>query len=101
MTKLAEAQPRPYRATKPALERVNARLDETTARELQQLMRDTGLSVTDVIRESIHRYYLQETVQQHSVLDVFTDLVGGIEAPAELSANYKSELRASLTRKHG
>lgn len=81
--------------------RVNARLDDASRRELQQLVRDTGRSVTDVIREAIHRFYLQEAAQNHTLAEDFADLIGCIDGPGELSVNYKQVLRESLTRKHG
>ncbi len=81
--------------------RVNARLDESTSAELRQLVRGTGWSVTDVIRESIHRLYLQESVQERTPADAFADLIGGFEGPADLSTNYKVDLRNTLSRKHG
>jgi hypothetical protein len=99
MTNIAEAKPPREYALDPAGERVNARLDGLTSRELKQLMRDTGLSVSDVIRESIHRFYLQAALQQRPIADAFADLIGGIEAAPNLSTDYKSELRDSLARK--
>jgi hypothetical protein len=100
MTKVSEHFAQPYNAAPPAA-RVNARLDEATQRELQQLVRDTGASVTEVIREAIHRYYLQEAAQAHTVADDFADLIGSIAGPAELSVDYKRILADSLGRKHG
>lgn len=100
MTKLAESISSPYRVTRTGM-RVNARLDENTQRELQQLVRDTGQSVTDVIREAIHRLYLQKAAQTHTVADDFADLIGCFDGPADMSVNYKQLLRESLTRKHG
>lgn len=81
--------------------RVNARLDEATSQELRQLQKDTGMSVTEVIRESIHRFYLQENLATRSPAESFADLIGCIEGPAELSTNYKAALRDSLQAKHG
>jgi hypothetical protein len=81
--------------------RVNARLDEATRQELRQLQKETGMSVTEVIRESIHRLYLQESVATRSPVESFADLIGCIEGPADLSTNYKAVLRESLLTKHG
>lgn len=80
--------------------RVNARLDEATQRELQQLVRDTGLSVTEVIRAAIHRYYLQEAAQAQSVADSFADLIGSVDGPADMSVTYKQACTQSLRDKH-
>lgn len=100
MTNVAEdLTQRPYAASRPGM-RVNARLDEVTQRELQQLVRDTGLSVTEVIRAAIHRYYLQEAAQGQSVADSFVDLIGSIDGPADMSVTYKQACTQSLRDKH-
>lgn len=81
--------------------RVNARLDEATSQELRQLQKETGMSVTEVIRESIHRLYLQESVETRTPAESFADLIGCIDGPADLSSNYKGVLRDALLAKHG
>lgn len=100
MTRAAEASPQQaYTPSQPGM-RVNARLDEATQRELQQLVRDTGLSVTEIIRASIHRYYLQEAAQAQSVADSFADLIGSFDGPEDLSSRYKQACTHSLLDKH-
>lgn len=101
MTRVAEA-PALYETAPPeGGMRVNARLDEGTSQELRQLLKETGMSVTEVIRESIHRLYLQESVETRSPAESFADLIGCIDGPAGLSGNYKAVLRNSLLAKHG
>lgn len=101
MTKVAEASA-PYEAPFPENGmRVNARLDEATSQELRQLMKETGKSVTEVIRESIHRLYLQASLEAHSPAEAFADLIGCIDGPTNLSTNYKAALSDSLRAKHG
>lgn len=81
--------------------RVNARLDEVTSQELRQLLKETGMSVTEVIRESIHRFYLHENVATRTPAESFADLIGCIEGPADLATNYKAVLRDALHAKLG
>lgn len=81
--------------------RVNARLDAATTRELRQLQKETGMSVTEVIRVSIHRLYLQESVETRPPAETFADLIGCIEESPDLSTQYKTVLRDSLVTKHG
>lgn len=81
--------------------RVNARLDEATSQVLRQLMKETGMSVTEIIRASIHRFHLQERVASPPPAETFADLIGSFEGPVELSTEYKAVLRDSLTAKHG
>jgi hypothetical protein len=101
MTKAAEA-PSQYETTPPeGGMRVNARLDEATSQELRQLLKESGMSVTEVIRESIHRLYLRESVESRTPAESFADLIGCIEGPTDLSTQYKVVLRDSLLAKHG
>ena len=101
MTKIAEAT-NPYLVS-PSENgmRVNARLDEATARVLRQLMQETGMSVTELIPESIHRFYLQERVESRTPKEAFADLIGSMEGPADLATRYKTELADTLRSKHG
>jgi len=81
--------------------RVNARLDEATTQVLRRLMKETRMSVTEIIRASILRFHLQESVASPPPAETFADLIGSFEGPADLSAEYKSTLRDALTAKHG
>lgn len=80
--------------------RVNARLDAATAAILRQLVRETGLSVTDVIKLSLTRLSDQQSGPEHTVTEVFGDLIGCFEGTPALSESYKQELAASIARKH-
>ena len=81
--------------------RVNARLDADTAAILRQLVRETGLSVTDVIKLSLTRLSDQQSGLEQTVVEAFGDLVGCFEGAADLSESYQQELAASIARKHG
>lgn len=101
MTKVAESSAI-YEVSPPeAIARVNARLDEASSQELRQLQKETGMSVTEIIRESIHRMYLQERVEARTPAEAFADLIGCMDDAPDLSTNYKSVLRDSLLAKHG
>ncbi len=79
--------------------RVNARLDARTHAELECLVRETGQSVTEVIRTAIHRYYQQRQAPAHSVADDFADLIGAVEGPEDWSVDYKRSLTEGLAQK--
>lgn len=81
--------------------RVNARLDETTSQELRQLMKETGKSVTEVIRDSIHRLYTQESREARTPAEAFADLIGSLDEQPDLASNYKAVLGATYRAKHG
>ena len=84
-----------------ALLRVNARLDGETAAILRQLVRATGLSVTDVIKLSLVRLSEQQDAPEQPVAEAFADLVGCFDGGVDLSTSYKDALTASLAGKHG
>lgn len=76
--------------------RINARLDDSYGEKLEYLKNTTGLCLSDVVRESVDRYYAQvrsETARRQCGLD---DLVGAFEGrddtPTDLSAEYKRYL---------
>ena len=81
--------------------RVNARLPDQVARKLAYLERTTGQSTTEVLRESIERYYAELVAVKRGASGVFaeTGFVGCAEGPRELSRSYKNALTASLGKK--
>ncbi len=97
MTRVAEATP-VYAAS--SVRRVNARLDPATQAELECLMQETGMTVTEVIRTAIHRLYQQRQAPSPSVADSFADLIGAIEGPEDWSSDVKKALTAGLSGKH-
>lgn len=76
--------------------RVNAWLDPATQAELECLLQATGMTVTEVIRTAIHRFYQQRHAPSPSMADSCADLIGAIEGPADLSSNVKKALTARL-----
>ncbi|MBS4095741.1 MAG: CopG family transcriptional regulator [Sulfuricella sp.] len=83
--------------------RVNARLDDNLAYKLDYLVHAEGLSVSDVVKESIDRYYEAARASQSGALEIFehNGFIGCAEGDADLSVNYKQSLSDSLQAKHG
>ena len=78
--------------------RINARVDPELARKVKYLQKQTGGSVSDVVKASIEAYFAQVQERQRP-LDVLGDFIGCAEGPANLSEEYKSELTRSLEGK--
>lgn len=78
--------------------RINARLDDNAADKLDYLQRKTGLSLSDVIRESIEHYYAEvrdRAERDAAALDALVGaFAGSDDSPPDLSANYKRYLWA-------
>ena len=76
--------------------RVNARLDDSYTEKLEFLKQATGLTLSDVVRESVDRYYAQvrnEADGRHTELDGLVGAFDGVpETPVDLSAEYKRYL---------
>ncbi|MDM9381712.1 CopG family transcriptional regulator [Chlorogloeopsis sp. ULAP01] len=83
--------------------RINARLDEESARKLACIKQQTNQAVTDVIKSAIDLYYqkLQHQQQNPHKLLIETGFIGCGEAEPNLSVNYKSILKDSLKTKYG
>ena len=83
--------------------RLNARLPEELARELEALERATGQSTSDVVRAALERYFTEICGPGRSAREAIyqSGLVGCGEAEADLAVSYKSRLREGLGRKHG
>ena len=76
--------------------RINARLDDSYAEKLEYLKDATGLTLSDLVRESVEHYYIQIKAaadQRRAGLD---SLVGAFEGnadtPRDLSADCKRYL---------
>jgi hypothetical protein len=86
---------------KPALVRINARLDARRAGKLQELARATGNSVSDVIREAIDYYHASHPRGTQRGRAALRKLVGSARGPSDLSQQYKRYLAEDLAGKHG
>jgi hypothetical protein len=78
--------------------RINARLDDSSAEQLGYLQQQTGQSLSDVVRESIERYYTEVRLRAEREAGALDDLVGAFagtaDTPTDLSADYKRQLWA-------
>ncbi|MBK1629822.1 hypothetical protein CKO31_03510 [Thiohalocapsa halophila] len=78
--------------------RINARLDNNAADKLDYLQQQTGLSLSDVVRESIEHYYAEvrhRAERDAAGLDALVGAFdGSADAPTDLSADYKRYLWA-------
>lgn len=88
----------------PVATRVNARLDANRMRKLEQLASDTGLSISDVIRDAID--YYADAMQAQSgptAYDIMQRIgfIGCAKGPKDLATNYKKYLSEGLQKKHG
>jgi hypothetical protein len=80
--------------------RVNARLPAEVARKAAYLARRTGMTTTEVLIESLERYYAAVISEEAAPApQLLADFVGCSEGPADLSTSYKRELSRSLSAK--
>ncbi len=82
--------------------RLNARLEPELERKLAYLRKRTGLATSDVVRESIERYYQAVRAggsDARAILEASGFIASG-EGPADLSDRYKEYLSESLGKKH-
>ena len=83
--------------------RINARLDENLAYKLDYLTHAEGMSVSNVVKESISRYYAEVRAPQVVAQEILgcNGFIGCGESDADLSTNYKHTLTETLQAKHG
>lgn len=82
--------------------RINARLDERSEAKLAFLEKETGLSVSEIVRRAIDSYYsrFRNENSDPSMALTLAGFVGCGEASADLSSDYKNELKR-WAAKHG
>ena len=77
--------------------RINVRLDPSSEQALEYLKQNTGLSVTQIIKHSLELYVNElQSEAGRCNKQLFSDLAGIGQGPADLSDNYKSYLEESL-----
>jgi hypothetical protein len=83
--------------------RINAWLDEGRSRKLAFLRKVTGRTLSEVLKNAIDTYYREIKREQTRARDILEKqgLVGCGEAGADLSSDYKSDLKGILDLKHG
>lgn len=76
--------------------RVNARLDDSYAEKIEYLKEMTGQTLSDLIRESVDRYYMTVRAEAERRQCALDELVGAFDGrkdtPTDLSADYKRYL---------
>lgn len=83
--------------------RINARIDDELAAQLEELKKLTGKNLTELLEAALRAYYAKMAPPAKRALDAFkqSGLIGCAAGPRTLSRDYKRELTASLNRKHG
>lgn len=81
--------------------RVNARLDEESAEQVEYLTRATGLGVSHVLRESVALYYRQVKAQRTGLVHLGKLIGKGDSGRSDIASNWKRYLGESLEEKHG
>lgn len=81
--------------------RLNARIDDDLAEQLQQLSRQSGKTLTEIIVAAIRAWTRQELRKRTSAAEVFTKagFVGSGKGPRDLARNSKQYIARSLKRK--
>ncbi len=82
--------------------RVNARLDEDSEEKLAYLEKETGLSVSEIMRRAIASYYsrFRNDNADPAMALIKAGFIGCGEGPEDLSTNFKEHLQ-ELHTKHG
>ncbi len=82
--------------------RINARLNDASNRKLSYLERETGWSISEIVRRAIDAYYTQFKTAKGDPASALekSGFIGCGEGPSELSTAYKEDLER-LATKHG
>lgn len=82
--------------------RINARLDEETAQDLEFLKEFTQLNNSQALKAAIRFYadHLRSEVRRSKQALINSGFVGSFEGPEDLSANYKQQLAETLDEKY-
>ncbi len=81
--------------------RVNARLDQEAAEQVEYLVAATGEGVSHVLRESVAHYYRHVKSQKKGLVH-FGPLIGkGDSGRSDIASNWKKYLGESLDEKYG
>lgn len=82
--------------------RINARIDDVLMRRVERLSHANGVSITDLVRRGLELVCDEGESKPIDVLEAFSaaGFVGSFEGASDLSTRYKSELTATLSRKH-
>ena len=81
--------------------RVNARLDDEAAEQIDYLVRATGQGVSHVLRESVALYYGQVRAQRGGPAHLGALIGKGDSGRSDIASDVKRRLGDSLDRKIG
>lgn len=81
--------------------RINARIDDELSRQLEELRRRSGQTLTQVIEAAIRAWTQDQLGKRPSAAEVFasTGFIGSGDGPRDLARNSKKYLSESLKRK--
>ena len=80
--------------------RVNARLDDEAAEQIDYLTRATGMGVSHVLRESVALYYGHVRAQRAALTHLGALIGKGDSGRSDIASNVKRHLGESLDVKH-
>jgi hypothetical protein len=82
--------------------RINARLDQESEQYLRYLQEVTGKSCTEIVKESLTRYYHSVAGDsQRKNKQLVEELAGIAVGPSDGSVNYKEYVKDYVSVKHG
>jgi len=76
--------------------RLNVRLTGSDAADFQHLLKRSGNSVSDVLREALREYRNHRIVRKPDPAQLLAGFVGSGVGPEDLSQNYKQYLSQGL-----
>jgi len=80
--------------------RINARLTGADALHFQELLAQSGRSVSDILREALRTYHLSKVAPKPGPRQLLEGLVASGDGPADLALEYKYYLSDGLVNKH-
>lgn len=83
--------------------RISVRLDERSAHRLDQLVRSTESSISEVLKKAIDLYFAELRSSSRSAAGILQDtgFLAGFAAEPDLSDDYKGSVRKLIERRHG
>lgn len=81
--------------------RVNARLDDESAEQVEYLVTATGEGISHVLRESVAHYYRHVKAQKKGLVHLGPLIGKGDSGRSDIASNWKKHLGESLEAKHG
>jgi len=86
-------------AMKPSDVRLNVRLTGRDAADFQNLLKRSGNSVSDVMRDALREYRSHRIARKPDPVQLLAGFVGAGEGPKDLSLHYKQYLSEGLAHK--